>query len=237
MKKGFEYELVPIDIFADEGPPRSYLTRHPFGRIPAFEHAGFSLYETGAIARYVDEAFDGPKLRPSGARGRARCNQLISVADNYAYPQLVWGIYVERVSKPVRGAVTDEAKITATIPKAEACLKAMSNLMGDNPWLAGTEMTLADLYAAPMFDNLLSADVVTSDGAFLRVSETEHPDLFWALRGGGGNFGVVTSFEFRLHPLGPQVLSGLIVHPFDEATRLLPEFRRLANEAPDELTT
>ena len=66
-------------------------------------------------------------------------------------------------------------------------------------------------------DNLLSADVVTSDGAFVRASETEHPDLFWALRGGGGNFGVVTSFEFRLHPLGPQVWSGLIVHPFDEA--------------------
>src|ERR1700675_4009042 len=73
-------------------------------------------------------------------------------------------------------------------------------------------------------DNLLSADVVTSDGKFMRASETEHPDLFWALRGGGGNFGVVTSFEFRLHPLGPQVWSGLVVHPFDEATRLLPEF-------------
>ena len=80
---------------------------------------------------------------------------MISVADNYAYPQLLWGIYVERVSKPVRGAVTDEAKITATIPKAEACLKTMSNLMGDNPWLAGAEMTLADLYAAPMFDYFL----------------------------------------------------------------------------------
>src|SRR5208337_743472 len=86
-------------------------------------------------------------------------------------------------------------------------------------------------------DNLVSADVVTSDGAFVQASATEHPDLFWALRGGGGNFGVVTSFEFRLHPLGPQVWSGLIVHPFDEAARLLPEFRRLANDSPDELTT
>ena len=56
------------------------------------------------------------------------------------------------------------------------------------------------------------------------------------MRGGGGNFGVVTTFEFGLHPLGPQVWSGLVVHPFEEATRLLPEFRRLANEAPDELT-
>jgi FAD/FMN-containing dehydrogenase len=84
-------------------------------------------------------------------------------------------------------------------------------------------------------DNLLSADVVTSDGALVRASKTEHPDLFWALRGGGGNFGVVTSFEFRLHPVGPQVLSGLVVHPFEEATMLLREYRRIANEAPDDL--
>ena len=67
-------------------------------------------------------------------------------------------------------------------------------------------------------------------------AKREHPDLFWALRGGGGNFGVVTSFEFRLHPLGPEVLSGLVVHPLDEAEALLPEFRRIVNEAPDELS-
>jgi FAD/FMN-containing dehydrogenase len=86
-------------------------------------------------------------------------------------------------------------------------------------------------------DNLISADVVTADGEFVRASEKDNPDLFWALRGGGGNFGVVTSFEFKLHRLGPEVLSGLVVHPLDAATKLLPEFRRLANEAPEELTT
>jgi FAD/FMN-containing dehydrogenase len=85
-------------------------------------------------------------------------------------------------------------------------------------------------------DNLISADVVTAAGEFLHASETEHQDLFWALRGGGGNFGVVTSFEFKLHSLGPEVLSGLVVHPIDAAPSLLPEFRRLALEAPDELT-
>ena len=62
-------------------------------------------------------------------------------------------------------------------------------------------------------DNLLSADVVTANGELVRASPTEHRDLFWALRGGGGNFGVVTAFEFALHELGPQVLSGLVVHP------------------------
>jgi FAD/FMN-containing dehydrogenase len=86
-------------------------------------------------------------------------------------------------------------------------------------------------------DNLISADVVTADGKLVRASATENPDLFWALRGGGGNFGIVTSFEFKLHPLGPEVLSGLIVHPLEVAGELLSQFRRLAREAPEELTT
>ncbi len=156
-EKAVEYELVPVDIFAREGAPPGYLDRHPFGRIPAFEHEGFSLYETGAIARYIDEAFEGPPMQPADLRERARCNQLISIADNYACPQLVWGVYVERVSKPGRGAVADEAKIAAAIPKARVCLKAISDLMGDNPWLAGRQLTLADLYTAAMFDYFLMA--------------------------------------------------------------------------------
>jgi FAD/FMN-containing dehydrogenase len=85
-------------------------------------------------------------------------------------------------------------------------------------------------------DNLLSADVVTADGKLMRASESENEDLFWALRGGGGNFGIVTAFEFKLHRHGPEVLSGLIVHPLENATELLRGFRRVANDAPDELT-
>jgi FAD/FMN-containing dehydrogenase len=84
-------------------------------------------------------------------------------------------------------------------------------------------------------DNLLSADVVTAAGELTRASETDHPDLFWAIRGGGGNFGVVTSFELKLHPVGPQVLAGLIVHPFSAAKDVLKEYRRLVAKAPDEL--
>jgi FAD/FMN-containing dehydrogenase len=84
-------------------------------------------------------------------------------------------------------------------------------------------------------DSLLAADVVTADGRLLRASSTENPDLFWAIRGGGGNFGVVTSFEFQLHRLGPEVLAGLVVHPFDNAAELLRAYRDLADDAPDEL--
>jgi FAD/FMN-containing dehydrogenase len=84
-------------------------------------------------------------------------------------------------------------------------------------------------------DNLLSADVVTADGRLRHASTRNHPDLFWALRGGGGNFGVVTSFEFALHPVGPQVVAGLIVHPFSRARELLQAYRDLVAKAPDEL--
>ncbi|HLF71610.1 MAG TPA: FAD-binding oxidoreductase [Dehalococcoidia bacterium] len=83
-------------------------------------------------------------------------------------------------------------------------------------------------------DNLLSADVVTADGRFLHASADENPDLFWALRGGGGNFGVVTSFEYRLHPVGPIVLGGLVLHPIDKARELLAFFREFSSELPDE---
>ena len=85
-------------------------------------------------------------------------------------------------------------------------------------------------------DNLLSVDLVTADGTLLHASEAENTDLFWAIRGGGGNFGVVTAFEFALHRLGPQVMSGLLVHPLDQAATLLKSYRRLVAEASDELT-
>lgn len=85
-------------------------------------------------------------------------------------------------------------------------------------------------------DNVLSADVVTANGELVRASPTEHRDLFWAIRGGGGNFGVVTAFEFRLHELGPEVLSGLVIHPFAEAGSVLQQYRQALENAPDELT-
>lgn len=157
FEKGIEYSLVPVDIFAKGGPPADYLAMQPFGCIPAFEQGALSLYETSAITRYIDEAFEGPKLQPRGAVHRARCNQLISIADNYAYPNLVWGIYVERVSKRARGVRPDEEKIATAMASSRICLAAMSELMGRGPWLAGEDLTLADIYAAPMFDYFVMA--------------------------------------------------------------------------------
>ena len=84
-------------------------------------------------------------------------------------------------------------------------------------------------------DNLVSVDVVTSAGKRMRASENENSDLFWAIRGGGGNFAVVTQFEFKLHRVGPQILVGLIVYPFDQAKRVLTQYREFVKSAPEEL--
>src|SRR5262245_31349212 len=86
-------------------------------------------------------------------------------------------------------------------------------------------------------DNLVGADVVTADGELVRASEGENPELLWALRGGGGNFGVVTSFEFALYDVGPTVAGGAIFFPGDDAEAVLRRWREWLPSAPDELTT
>jgi FAD/FMN-containing dehydrogenase len=84
-------------------------------------------------------------------------------------------------------------------------------------------------------DNLVAAELVTVDGEIVRASESEHPELLWALRGGGGNFGVVTALELALHPLGSEVLAGLALYPVERGRELLRLFRDVTREAPDEL--
>jgi glutathione S-transferase len=170
-EKSVPYKLVEIDVFAPGGPPADYLARQPFGRIPAFEHDGFRLYEAGAIARYVDEAFPGPALQPGDLRRRARMNQIIGILDSYAYRTLVWDIYVERVSRPASGKPADEDTIAAALPKARTCLAALAALMDGAPYLAGPALTLADLHAAPMFAYFLrarEAQALMDDFATLR---------------------------------------------------------------------
>src|SRR5262245_26069420 len=116
-EKGILYDLIEIDVFARGGPSSDYLKINPFGRIPSFEHEGFRMYEAVPIARYVDEAFDGPQLQPSDIHERARMNQIIGVLDSYAYRALVWDIYVERTSGQ-RGQEPDEQRIAAAVPLA-----------------------------------------------------------------------------------------------------------------------
>ncbi|HEX9152292.1 MAG TPA: FAD-dependent oxidoreductase, partial [Flavobacterium sp.] len=85
-------------------------------------------------------------------------------------------------------------------------------------------------------DNLAGIDVVTADGKLIRASDEENPDLFWGMRGGGGNFGVVTGIDYKLYPVGPEIVGGLVAWPVSEALKVLELYRTLAEEAPRELT-
>ena len=85
-------------------------------------------------------------------------------------------------------------------------------------------------------DNLVAADVVTADGRLVRASATENADLFWGLRGGGGNFGIVTAFEYRLHPVGPKVLAGSLIYNEAQARNALKAYYEFSRNAPDELS-
>jgi len=149
--KQVPHDLVEVDVFAPGGPPAEYLSRHPFGRIPSFEHGRFRMYETAPICRYIDEAFDGPQLQPATPAARAVMGQAVSIMDSYAYRSLVWGIYVQRVDRPQAGLASDPGKIEASRRLATICLSALESLAPAGDWLAGNESSLADLHAAPMF--------------------------------------------------------------------------------------
>ncbi|HEU4642989.1 MAG TPA: FAD-binding oxidoreductase [Gemmatimonadaceae bacterium] len=150
---------------------------------------------------------------------------------------------------PMKGVRVDRASRTATVEPGvtlgefdrDAQLYGLATPLGVNSTTGVAGLTLGGGFGwmsrkyGLTIDNLISADVVTADGETLRASATENPDLFWAIRGGGGNFGVVTSFEFRLHEVGPEVLSGLVVHPLSDARTVLRYYRDYIMRAPDEM--
>ncbi|MDQ6433092.1 glutathione S-transferase family protein [Mesorhizobium sp. LHD-90] len=156
-EKRVDYELIPVDVFAEGGPPVWYFDHHPFGRIPAFEHDGLRLYETTAITRYIDEAFGGPALQPADARDRAVMNQIVALIDAYAYRPLVWDIAVETVDRPKEGIATDPAVVEAAMPKASLALSELTRLKRQGDWLLGENLSLADLHAAPIVGYFLKA--------------------------------------------------------------------------------
>jgi len=149
-EKGVPYRLIPVDVFAPGGPPAEYFQLQPFGKIPALKHGDFTLYETAAILRYVDEALDGPALQPERPQARARMNQVLAILDNHAYRTLVWDIYVERMSKTRDGAPADEVKIASALGHARTIIGALEALAAEGRFLMGDRLSLADCHAAPM---------------------------------------------------------------------------------------
>ena len=149
-EKGVRYAFEEVEIFGSAGVPAEHLARQPFGRIPAFAHDGFMLYETGAITRYVDEAFAGTCLQPQQPQARARMNQVIGIVDSYAYRPMIWGVFAARIVAPAEGIAPNEQLIAASLAKSHTCCRALDEILGSNRYFAGDDLTLADLHALPI---------------------------------------------------------------------------------------
>ena len=143
-EKGVAYSLEPIEFGSTE-----HRALHPFAKIPAASHGELVLYETSAIARYVDEAFEGPALQPSDAAARARMNQWISAVNDYYYPAMILGIVFQRLVNPMRGLPVDEAAVEAAVPQVEHQLAIAQQALADGGFLAGDALSLADLFLGP----------------------------------------------------------------------------------------
>jgi glutathione S-transferase len=145
-EKGAHYDLIPVS--GPETKQAEHLARHPFGRVPAFEHDGFALYETQAILRYVDAAFPGPSLQPRDPKERARMDQLIGICDWYLFPQVGVTIAFQRIVKPLlMGGTPDEETIAKALPNAQRCYAVIAGFLHDR-FLTGGEPSIADIMIA-----------------------------------------------------------------------------------------
>src|SRR5262245_33547844 len=137
------------DLAPEMGRPR-HLALHPFDRVPILEHAGFHVYETSAIALYVDEAFEGPALQPDDVRSRAKMHQWISALSSYYYPYAIYHLAHERLVFPALGIAPDEKVVAASLPRIRMALAVMEReLEQGKGFLVGDRPTLADFFFLP----------------------------------------------------------------------------------------
>jgi glutathione S-transferase len=146
-EKGAPYRLAAMAFGSGAHKREPYLSLHPFGRLPAIEHGDFRLYEAQAIVRYIDRAFDGPSLTPSDPRAAARMDQVMNIVDWYVMPSITSAIAFNRVVKPRFGMEVDEQAVAAALPLAKTCVQALEEILGGQSYLAGEQVTLADLFA------------------------------------------------------------------------------------------
>jgi glutathione S-transferase len=161
-EKGVDYQLHALTPGEHKQP--EHLARHPFGRIPAFDHDGFAIYETQAIIRYLDETFPNPPLTPGNAKERARMNQVIGIIEWYFFPKAAAPIAFNRIIGPkLLGLPTDEVAIAEAMPMARTCFEVLDGLLGDQAYFGGEQISIADIMMAAQLDLLCE----TPEGAGL----------------------------------------------------------------------
>lgn len=152
-EKDVAYELKALAPGEHKQP--EHLARHPFGRIPTFEHDGFQIYETQAIIRYLDEVFPNPPLAPGNPLQRARMNQAIGIIEWYLFPKAAAPIAFNRIIGPkLLGVAADEKAVADAMPMARTCFAELDRLLGDQAYLTGDSVSLADIMLAAQLDLL-----------------------------------------------------------------------------------
>jgi len=153
-EKGIDYSLARITPGTLKQEP--HIRRHPFGKMPVIEHDGFTLYETQAILRYIDRMFPAPALTPSDIKAAARMDQLMNISDQYLFQGVGNVIGFQRIVGPaLMGLTPDEAVIAAAMPQGHTVVRELEHLLGDQPFLSGDALSLADLQVAPQLDFLV----------------------------------------------------------------------------------
>src|SRR5437773_11738184 len=138
------HDLEPV-----MGKP-DHLALHPFNRVPILGHGDLTIYETSAIAAYVDEAFGGARLTPSDAKARAHMNQWISSVNSYYYPYMIYHVTHERLVFPELGIASDEKVVAHALPKVQRALEVLEKALGHGAdYIVGSELTLADFFMLP----------------------------------------------------------------------------------------
>ena len=153
-EKGVPHTLVSVDLVKGRHKEADHLNRHPWGKMPAFEHNGNVFYEASAIVRYIDEAFPGPALMPSTPFERVRVNQVMSIVDSYGYPASITNIFIPRVLVPSLGGETDETQVEAAKPQAALFLQEINRMLGGSSYFGGETVSLGDLYVLPVLTYL-----------------------------------------------------------------------------------
>jgi glutathione S-transferase len=155
-EKGVEYVRAEINPFAADVPAH-YLAMHPFGRVPVLVHDDFALYETTAITRYIDEAFDGPALQRIHPRERARCTQIVLIVDNYAYWPLVRQVFSHGYFRQRTGRPADVEELPQGMEATPRVLAALEAITSDGTHLCGDGLSIADIHLAPMIGYFVRA--------------------------------------------------------------------------------
>ncbi|WP_153769171.1 glutathione S-transferase family protein [Labrenzia sp. CE80] len=155
-EKGVSYSTDEVNPFTSE-IPETYLKRQPFGRVPVLTHGEFDVYETTAIVRYLNAAFDGPELIPADAKTIARSAQVISILDNYGYRPMIRQVFAHRIFGPSVGEQTDESEIEAGVEASRIVLSALNTIVAEGVVLNGQNFTIADCHLAPMIAYFIQA--------------------------------------------------------------------------------